>query len=55
MEGYWVVDLEDLELISFERSDAGTLVERRRPAGDEQEPLNFGAGTVRIRPADLLA
>lgn len=49
---YWVVDPRDRSVTVFELCD-GSFVERQVVSAGEEAALDFGAGTVKLRPAEL--
>jgi Uma2 family endonuclease len=51
---YWVFDPETLVLTTFELSD-GFFVDVAEVGADDEVNLDFGVGTVTVRPRDLLA
>ncbi len=51
---YWIIDPEGPELVVFERTDAGALVETARYRGTEPADLDIGPVRMSLTPAELL-
>jgi Uma2 family endonuclease len=49
---YWIVDPEERTLIAYELSE-GRYEQITRVVGDETARLDFGRGTIEVRPSDL--
>jgi Uma2 family endonuclease len=52
---YWVVDPEGPEITVFELDQLGGYLSRGSYGPDETADLDFGPGTLSLRPRDLLA
>lgn len=52
---YWVIDPEGPEVRVFQLDEVGGYVEIAALGPQDRAPLDFGGGTVTLRPIDLLA
>ena len=52
LERYWIIDPEGPEIIEYRLHD-GVYVEQQRVTGEVEVSLDFGAGTITLRPVNL--
>lgn len=51
---YWIIDPDKPELTVFERDAGGDFVERGQYGPSDEAALDFGGGTLVLRPAELI-
>jgi Uma2 family endonuclease len=52
---YWIIDPDGPEIVVFERSESGTLVEAARYRGSEPADLDVGPVPFRLTAGELLS